>query len=57
MTTQSRRKLMSYLRWKKETETRKSLYIISSPWAFFSVLLFLVMCLLPVVAWLRSLAR
>ncbi len=48
---------MSYLRWKKETETRNSLYIFSSPWAYFAVLLFLAPLLISLLGWLRSLAE
>jgi hypothetical protein len=46
---------MSFLRWKKKNDTRKSLFIITNPVTVILCAMFFVELLLPVVAYLRSL--
>ncbi len=48
---------MSYLRWKKETDGRKRLFIITNPATVVFVAIFFFLLSLPVVAWLRSLVQ
>ena len=48
---------MSYLRWKKETATRKSVTIYPSPYTAFILLLFFAPLVMTFIRWLRSLAE
>ncbi len=48
---------MSYLRWKKKNDGRKSLFIITNPVTVILCIIIFVELLLPVIAYLRSLLQ
>jgi hypothetical protein len=48
---------MSYLKWKKKNNGRKSLFIITNPVTVILCVIIFVELLLPVVAYLRSLVQ